>query len=108
MALSMLAWVGHPGETMAHHAFELGWGVLGLQPQRLLSMDQVGFAQLDAALSDLDGARPTAKRKVLDAAATCIGSDLEVTVNEAELLRAFASSLSCPMPPLVSATERQG
>ncbi len=102
MALSMLAWVGHPGETMAQHAFELGWGVLGLPPQRLLSMDQVGFSQLDAALSDLDGARPTAKRKVLDAAATCIGSDLEVTVNEAELLRAFASSLSCPMPPLVS------
>ena len=103
MALSMLAWVGHPGETMAHHAFELGWGALGLPRQRLLPIDQIGFAQLDAALSDLDRARPAAKRKLLDAAATCIGSDLKVTVNEAELLRAFASSLSCPMPPLVAA-----
>ncbi len=100
-ALSMLAWVGHPGETMAQHAFDLGWGVLGLPQQRLRSIDEVGFAQLDAALADLDRARPVAKRKVLEAAAACIGSDLTVTVNEAELLRAFASSLSCPMPPLV-------
>ncbi len=100
-ALSMLAWVGHPGESTAQHAFDLGWGVLGLPQQRLLSIDRVGFAQLDAALADLDHARPAAKRKVLDAAAACIGSDLTVTVHEAELLRAFASSLSCPMPPLV-------
>ena len=101
VTLSVLAWVGHAGETMAQHAFELGWGVLGLPRQQLLSIDHVGFAQLDAALSDLDRAGASAKRKILDAAAACIGSDLRVTVNEAELLRAVALSLSCPMPPLV-------
>ncbi len=100
MMLSMLAWIGHPTETVAAHAFTLGWAALGLPAGRLLPMEQCDFGKLDQALTDLDGAGPAAKRKLLHAAAACIESDATVTVNEFELLRAIAASLSCPMPPL--------
>ena len=101
MMLSMLAWIGHPTAKEAAHAFDVGRNVLGLSSARLLPMEQCDFGQLDRALTDLDGAGPAAKRKLLHAAAACIESDTAVTVNEFELLRAIAATLSCPMPPLV-------
>ena len=96
--MSMLAWIGHPTETVAGHAFNLGWAALSLPAARLLPIEQCGFSRLDQALTDLDDAGPAAKRKLLQAAAACIESDATVTVNEFELLRAIAASLSCPMP----------
>ena len=98
MMMSMLAWIGHPTETVATHAFNLGWAALGLPAARLLPIEQCDFSRLDHALTDLDGAGPAAKRKLLQAAAACIESDATVTVNEFELLRAIAASLSSPMP----------
>ena len=101
LVLSMLAWVGHPSETAAARAFADGWDLLGLPSARLLSLEQCDFAQLDGALSDLDELAPIATRTLLRASAVCIESDATVSVNESELLRAVAASLSSPMPPLV-------
>ena len=44
---------------------------------------------------------PRLKRKVLAACTTCIAYDGKVTIEEAELLRAIADSLDCPLPPLL-------
>ena len=35
------------------------------------------------------------------AAAACVAADHEVTVSEAELFRAIADTLDCPVPPLL-------
>ena len=43
----------------------------------------------------------TNKGKLLHACAVTVAADREVTVVEAELLRATADSLGCPMPPLL-------
>ena len=101
LVLSMLAWVGHPSETAAMRAFAEGWDLLGLSSARLLPLEQCDFTQLDGALRELDGLAPIARRTLLQASAACIESDATVTVNESELLRAVAASLSSPMPPLV-------
>ena len=101
LVLSMLAWVGHPSETAAMRAFAEGWDLLGLSSTRLLPLEQCDFAQLDGALGDLDGLAPLARRTLLQASAACMEWDATVTVNESELLRAVAASLSSPMPPLV-------
>ena len=102
LVLSMLAWVGHPSERSATMAFSEGWRLLGLPSAQLLPLHQCDFVQLDGALTDLDGLAPAAKRTLLQASAACIEADAAVTVNESELLRAVAASLSSPMPPLVA------
>jgi len=38
---------------------------------------------------------------MLAACTTCIAYDGKVTIEEAELLRAIADSLDCPLPPLL-------
>ena len=55
---------------------------------------------VDAALSRLADLRPTLKEAVLDACGLCAGQDGRVTVEEADLLRAVADALECPVPPL--------
>ena len=86
----------------AGHAFEQARLALGLADARLQPQVGCGLAELDAALHHLDQASAQVKRQVLEAAVACITADHEVTVAEAELLRAVSASMSCPMPPIMS------
>jgi hypothetical protein len=54
-------------------------------------------------LQTLAQAAPSLKGQVVAACAACIDADKQVTVREAELLRAVCAALDCPMPPLVGA-----
>ena len=56
--------------------------------------------QVSAALNRLALAAPIIKKNLLDAAAHVIGADGVILENEAELLRAVADTLDCPVPPL--------
>lgn len=58
-------------------------------------------AAIDAALAQLAQASPGLKRRILTACAWCVANDGRVTVREAELLRAVADALGCPLPPFV-------
>ena len=100
--MSALAYVGHDDTGSAAHAFEQARLTLGLADARLLPQEGCGLAELDAALDALDEASPQVKRQILEAAVACITADHEVTVAEAELLRAVSASMSCPMPPIMS------
>jgi Zn-dependent protease with chaperone function len=99
--LSMLARAGHRDVEAARKAFEQGWQILELPQALLRPADASGLDALDAALAALEEAAPRVKRLVLQAAVTCITADRTVTTTEAELLRAIAQSLGCPMPPLL-------
>ena len=48
----------------------------------------------------------TLRKKVIDGLAHTVGADGEVTLQEAELLRAFADALGCPIPPFVNGPQR--
>ena len=67
-----------------------------------LQVVPVGVAQLGAAVDTLSEIVPPMKKRLLEACAVCIGADHEVTVEEAEMLRAIADGLGCPMPPVLA------
>lgn len=60
---------------------------------------------IDRALRSLGSLAPHAKKRLLEAATACVVVDRQVTVAEAELLRAIADSLDCPVPPFVPGQE---
>ncbi len=60
---------------------------------------------IDRALRSLADLVPQAKKRLLEAATACVISDRQVTVAEAELLRAIADSLDCPVPPFLPGQE---
>jgi Zn-dependent protease with chaperone function len=107
--VALLAWYGNeadPGRAAAD--FAAGLQVLGLEPQATAlpgkSDDPVGL--FEAALEVLRYADGAVKKRVLEACAVAVTANDEVTVEEAELLRAVADSLDCPVPPLVPTTEK--
>ena len=56
---------------------------------------------MNAALDELSQATPDVKRRLIDAAGATVAADGVVRVEEAELLRAFAAVLDCPLPPFI-------
>ncbi len=103
VVLSALANAGSSDAVEVQKAFELGapylrapegdWG--------LLPREQCGVTQIDAALDRLAQAVPIIKKNLLEACIHTVGADGVILESEAELLRAVADTLDCPMPPFV-------
>ena len=58
--------------------------------------------QIDAALNRLAQAVPIIKKNLIEACIHTVGADGVILESEAELLRAIADTLDCPMPPFVA------
>ncbi len=99
--LSCLAYWGADDIESAKSAFRAAVDRLGGREIEISSVDKCGLTVLDNTLSQLELAVPTLKRKVLDACVSCVSADGRVTVEEADLLRAIADSLDCPVPPFL-------
>jgi uncharacterized tellurite resistance protein B-like protein len=103
VVLSALANVGSQDAGEIKKAFAAGAPYLRAPdnvPLELLSPENCGVEQLDAALNRLALAVPIIKKNLLEAAARVVGADGVILEAEAELLRAIADTLDCPMPPL--------
>ena len=101
--LSALANVGSNDAGEIQKAFALGVPWLRAPagvPLELLGRDQCGVEQLDPALNRLALAVPIIKKNLIEAAVQVVGADGVILEAEAELLRAIADTLDCPMPPL--------
>ena len=59
------------------------------------------LAEFDVALQTLSQSVPAIKRRIVVACSACILAKQQITVREAELLRAICDTLDCPLPPLV-------
>jgi Zn-dependent protease with chaperone function/uncharacterized tellurite resistance protein B-like protein len=107
--LSALAHVGSDDAAQCEAAFQQGARVLSSQMQAPLvyvTSDQCDLPQVDSALNRLNQAVPQIKKNVLNACALVVAADEVIQEMEAELLRAIADALDCPMPPfLQSATD---
>jgi len=99
--LSTLAYVGQQDLAQVQRAFEQAASSLGLSRLTLEPPEKSGLGALDQALDVLVEVTPRLKRQLIQACAVCIRADRKVTVDEAELLRAIADTLECPMPPLL-------
>ncbi len=103
--LSALARVGADNEPEAREAFQRGVARLGESAPvlRLLPPAECNLAHVDAALDRLEAASPAIHRRILQACADTVAADGQLTVQEAELLRAIADALECPLPPFLEA-----
>jgi hypothetical protein len=106
--LSALAYVGAGEASQAAAAFRRGAEPLASaarQPLTLLAEAECGLDQVDEALSRLAQASPQIKKNVLHACAQTVAADGVIQEREAELLRAMADTLDCPIPPVSELNE---
>jgi Zn-dependent protease with chaperone function len=101
--LALLAWEGQPEPDQAARAFDTGMRgyIGGDHTHRLPPREECSLAEFDAALQTLNQSVPAIKRRIVVTCTACILANQEVTVREAELLRAICDMLDCPLPPLV-------
>lgn len=98
--LAFLARVGETSDLQTEQAFADAWGGLPFAPRPLPAA--ATLRDLEAALKQLEQLRPLQKPQLLKALARCIEHDGHITAGEAELMRAVADILDCPMPPLLA------
>jgi Zn-dependent protease with chaperone function len=106
LLLSALAHVGSDDDGEIQKAFLAGVPYLrapaGAELE-LLPEAQCGVDQISVALDRLAVAAPIIKKNLLTACVQVVGADGVIQEAEAELLRAVADTLDCPMPPMVDA-----
>ena len=103
--LSALANVGSDDAGEVKNAFETGAPYLRAPDNvdlNLLPRENCSVDQIDAALNRLVQAAPIIKKNLLEACIHPVGADGVILEAEAELLRAVADTLDCPMPPFVA------
>lgn len=106
--LSVLAWHGQTDETGARGAFDTGIGHLFGMDRPAYRAPQNWVQTLDQALERLDGLDVLIKQALVQAVVATVTADGEVTVEEAELVRAMCGRLHVPVPPLVAGLAGQG
>jgi hypothetical protein len=98
--LSCLAYWGAEKSEEAVKAFNIAiQRIEKRNPPEIAPADLCGLDTLDKALNVLIETSPGAKKRIIEACTACIAADGRVTIEEAELLRAVADSLDCPIPP---------
>jgi Zn-dependent protease with chaperone function len=108
MLLSATAYAGQENATAAYAAFAQGAEWLSHAARceiPLLPPDQCDLSRVDLALARLSQAVPQIKKNVLNACAQTVAADGVIQEGEAELLRAIADTLDCPVPPFVQVHE---
>jgi Zn-dependent protease with chaperone function len=99
--ISTLAYSNKHQGISQQEAFDRASSKLPELQLQLIDESEIGLDLLNTALDDLVKLKPLQKPAVLKACAACITADKEVSPIEAELFRAIADTLDCPMPPLV-------
>ena len=102
--LSALACLGQDEPDKVEFAFRQGAQLLSYAAQvelRLVTAAECDLEQVDAALTRLCQAVPQIKKNVLNACAQTVAADGVIQELEAELLRAIADTLDCPIPPII-------
>jgi Zn-dependent protease with chaperone function len=103
--LSALAHTGHDSPENVAAAFERGVAALSRAAQTdvvLVSPADCDLGRVDRALDRLAQAAPQIKKNALEACAQTVAADGLIQELEAELLRAIADTLDCPIPPFAS------
>lgn len=104
--LSATAYAGQEDPALARAAFAKGAEPLGRIARceiPWLPPNECELAHLDAALDRFSHAVPQIKKNVLNACAQTVVADGVIQPREAEMLRAIADALDCPVPPFLRA-----
>jgi uncharacterized tellurite resistance protein B-like protein len=102
---SALAYQGSDDATEITKAFQCGADSLQLPPQKQISLvpkEACNLVEIDTAIQKITQAAFPVKKQILTACALVVASDSLVKEDEAEMLRAVADAIGCPLPPFVS------
>jgi Zn-dependent protease with chaperone function len=102
--LSIIAYAGADSIEDAQAAFNSSKTLLGFDDAVLMNEADYSLMDLDLAITRLNALKPLQKPKLLKAMSQCVLADQNITVLEAELFRAIADTLDCPVPPLIVAS----
>jgi Zn-dependent protease with chaperone function len=105
--LSRLAWEGAAESATAEQAYQAGMAIYGPVTSRILPLEECGIDRLTEALAVLGAASLAAQSQLIKASLHAISADLLITSEEAELMRAVADTLGCPMPPILPGLLRE-
>ncbi len=107
VVLSALANASSSKANEVEKAFRAGAPHRGAKSDglQLLPREECGLDQLDSALDRLALSAPQIKKKLIEACVRVVGADGLIQEREAELLRAIADTLDCPIPPFVEGAE---
>lgn len=101
--ISLLAYTGARHQTEAEHAFVQASSALPFKQFTLLDRTSIKLDVIDAALERLNQLKPLQKPQLLKAMSLCVMHDGKLHTAEAELFRALADGLDCPIPPQLQA-----
>jgi uncharacterized tellurite resistance protein B-like protein len=106
LALSAAARIEAADERSAAMAFaRAAMEFNGLQPPLVYRPSGASsWDELDLALEHLAHTPAPFRKRVLAAFATALTADSRLTEAEADMLRAFAAALDCPLPPVLAVT----
>ena len=106
LALSAAARIEAADERSAAMAFaRAAMEFNGLQPPLAYRPSGASsWDELDLALEHLAHTPAPFRKRVLGAFATALTADSRLTEAEADMLRAFAAALDCPLPPVLAVT----
>ena len=100
--ISALARMGQGDLANAKVAFDRGMRALTPESgMALLTLNECGLDQIDDVLTRLAQTSSAIKKRVLHGCAHAVASDNVIQAEEAELLRAIAETLDCPIPPFI-------
>lgn len=102
--LSVIANAGTDSPANAQAAFNSSKIIIGFNDATLMNEADYNMMDLDLAITRLNCVKPLQKPKLLKAMSQCVLADQNITVVEAELFRAIADALDCPVPPLIIAS----
>jgi Zn-dependent protease with chaperone function len=100
--LSALARAGQNDQAAAADALQSAWQGLAFEQPQEIRKDLEELIGLETALNRLRHLMPEERPALLDAMTRCVMHDGVITVAEAELFRAVADLLDCPLPPFLS------
>ena len=101
LLLSVMSHLEKQDDATGQQAFDAGKQQSDMPNISLVSEDDINFEKLEAALDKLVDLVPLDKSDLLAACVVCLIEDGKIGVKEAELYRAIAEVLDCPVPPLI-------
>jgi Zn-dependent protease with chaperone function len=100
--LSIMVLAGTRDPNQQSEAYRAGMGTLGMPTVPMMrTRGESSMERLDAALQKIEASSPQIKKRVLAALLATAAHDEVLTTREAELLRAIAVAIDCPLPPLL-------
>jgi Zn-dependent protease with chaperone function len=101
----VLSLIAHASQGDAGAAHAKGRAVLGIDLPGPVPVAELSTARLGEALERLRHLQPFQKPRVLKACLETAAADGKFRLAEAELVRAVAATLDCPLPPVIGALD---